>query len=404
MTLVSIPVGTPATERWIYHMIANGTIDGCQLGVDGSVQAGAESFAGRPYYFSDALGMAKAAFSPDGRNAAGQLVEAPVAPYFKTDVLDIMAAGKTLPMPCILGIRSADATWPGHAAIAAWTPGDGSFVDKAVHQWADLLKQVPRYTLCRLWHEHGNGIYGSTDNALFIANWRKIVDGLRALGAVSDTPKSGSVGIIWCPAAHGAKPGDDAKTFPGGKWVHAISRDIYTHPGIGWAESGDAWYATFNPTNGPLNPLHRPLLVSESGIEVGDPERLAKLTELGTRLKGSWKDISGYIWWAGGGNDLTDKPAGFQAEYRRIFSDPYFLPTGIYAGDVVVDPPPPPPPDCSECEADLAAAEGQIVILLDQVATAQGERDAIGRTLDAYKAQVASERTAAAAAVAAIGT
>jgi hypothetical protein len=303
MTL-AIPAGVPATSRWLYYAIFYGNIDGCQLGVDGTQLATAETFAGRNYYYQDALGQARAPFSPDGRNSSGVL-QASVTPCtqaeWNTEVNDPMnGTGFSHPVdtfPNVLGIRGADPTWPGHDAINAWTPGDLSFVDKSVTAWSVLMKSVPRLTVVRLWHEHGNGSYGPDDptytDALFKSNWRKVVDRWRVLGAVGDDVTTAKCMIAWCPAGHAGSPGDDFGTFPGTPWVHVIGRDNYYHgsadsPPSTWADVGQAWYDRFHPVTGPGNPDHRPLIIFESGVKTTVPgaERTAALIELGQRLTG----------------------------------------------------------------------------------------------------------------------
>jgi len=397
-TSVVIPAGVPETSKWMYYARVRGVLDGCQLGMGPSRThiAPIETFVGnnRGFWWTDQLGAGNAPFNPDaiGRNGTNydgvSGVSKLTSAVWTSDVINPLN-GVGLPhpidvVPNILGIRSADPTWPattgvwngtlpqmqawtasGHQAIDVWVPGDGSYVDQCIDKWANFMLTLPRLCIVRLWHEQGNGVYSDIggDWSLFISNWQKIVERLRDLGALGTDVATAKAMVAWCPASHADSPDDDSKSYPGGEWVDFIGRDIYAHTVDGthpagtfnaannWRNAAQQWYDQFNPINGPKNPEKRPMVVFEGGVETIDPERVAKMTQYYNRLKGNypdnglpigdgitpsshdgpWTGISASLWWDGSGNDLVDTPAGFQAAYTTAVTDPYFVPNGIFS-------------------------------------------------------------------------
>ncbi len=367
-----IPANVPETARWIYYARARGDYAGCILGTGPSEShvTSVEAFVdgARGFYWSTCLGAGNAPFSPDGKATLGGPVVEAVLDQAKWDseVLNPMAASynghRISVVPNILGIRGADATWPGHTAIQSWTPGDGSFVDSAINQWAFFMNQVDRLTIYRLWHEHGNSVQDDKANnwTKFKANWVKVVDRLRALGALGTDVSTAKGLVAWCPASHADNPHDDSDSLPPLTHVDVIGRDIYahqvdaTHSGqafslqANWKYAAQQWYDSYNPINGAKNPLKRPLMVFEHGVETTDPDRIAKQQQFFDRLNGTypdnglakndsgtpthdgpWPGIVAVNFWDGGGNDLNDTPTGFKAMFKQRSTLPYFLTNGI---------------------------------------------------------------------------
>lgn len=362
MSVIAYPAGVPATSRWLFHAMIDGYTGGLQLGVSaaGNPWPGStETFSGRPFYLQTVLGTGKAPFNPTGRNQAGTLVETPCTQaVWDAEVNTPQAGGGGYPrtIDCsvtVLGIRSADKTWPGGAggtggtaaqglaAINAWTLHDGSYVDTCVKAWANMMKTVSRATMVRLWHEQGNMLGGMTSsNANFISAWRKVFDAWVTLGAVYHADLSDLLGatpkclVAWCPAAHPANPSSDVASFPGTSYVHVIGRDIYKNAPNTWGDSADLWYTEFEPSVGPSNAVGRPLMAFEGGNETTDPLRVSTITEWGQRLSGTssqqhWDKISMFSWWSSASNNLIDTPAGFQAAWQAVVNGSHFMVDGL---------------------------------------------------------------------------
>ncbi len=363
---MAIPAPVPPQQRWVYYAVNYGDLAAqCAytIGPQANAMQGNENLMGRSFWWCDALGGASggAPFNPLAKtpsgaaSATGDAITA--TGRWKSEVLDVLNGSSpdvdhpTLVQPNILGIRSADDTWPGGAAMMAWTPGGPNgtaitqYVEDCVKRWADLMLNVPYAIPYRLWHEMGNAstTYGDTQMrannwANFKQVWQKLVGYLRTLGVCTDdaTGKPDFMRtkafINWCPAAHAGNPGSDVEKFPGTKYVHIISRDLYNHTGENFHDAGQAWYTEFKPGTGPSNAAGRPLIVSEAGQDTSDAEFQAKTQEMFDRLTGKhaepWDKISAWLWWNASRQGIPASGATTTLLKQQL-ATPYFIPNGI---------------------------------------------------------------------------
>lgn len=382
---MSIPAAVPATHRWIYYAINYGYLQNqCAYSVGPAPNATQmkdnEAEFSRGFYWCDTLGGAAGGspFNPTCRDWNNTLTtqDDPITTArWQDEVLGPLAGDTshvnrpTLVQPNILGTRSSDPTWPGGAALQAWTPGGPNsaanrtqYVQDCVDRWADLMLTVPYAIPYRLWHEHGNATssYGDTQMrangwAIFRSSFRKVVDYLRTRGVCVDdaTGKPNFMTtkafITWCPAGHAANPGSDVESFPhtnttsqkdGTKWVHIIGRDPYTKAGQTVEGSAQLWVDEFHPDigngagHGPSNPANRPLMAAEMGNEPADPQGLAKCQEQFDRLTGNhakpWKYISSLLWWNASSTDLnTAAGQPLETVVKNNLNTAFFIPNGI---------------------------------------------------------------------------
>jgi hypothetical protein len=329
------------TSQWMY--VAPNYV-GCQWGVGPGPQKTkqGETFANRLFYVRT-QGDGEAAFNPTGRNQAGQLVEPPVD--WSNDYADMAGTGTDLNHTIdvvftIIGKRSSDLTWPAAVggdpwgAFSAWTYGDGSYVDTCITAWAELIKTVPRAAIGRMWHEFGNATttYGQGTPTQFVQYWKKVVQRLRDLGALTLDPTDKTdelMRIAWNPASHLNNPSDNAANHPGGAWVDWNLIDLYFKPGTSDPQLFKPFYDSWNAIDGTKNPEHRPLGIAEHGFDVGLTNRDTLFTQWLNLLKTQYHGVTFVMWWNGSGNDVTDVPAGFQQAWRTGLADPYFLPDGL---------------------------------------------------------------------------
>ncbi len=406
---LAIPAGVPSHENWMYYAWKYGHLDqagaGCAFvtGPQANNQKHAETYAGRAFYWQDSLGGAAggADFNPRDNGAGrcydwnGNLAPTTEEPVtaggrWTDEVLDSLDGSDsrlnhpTLVCCDVLGTRGADFTWPGHDVINAWNPGGPNtttafnaaikhakpgggtsgastqYVEDCVVAWANLMKNIPRSIMMRMWHEQGNGVYSDAGNnwSLFNANWIKIINYWRSLGALTlDGGLDGKVLIAWVPASHGSNPSDNSESFPGTSFVDIIGLDLYIHQAWGPRDAAQLWYDAFHPDMGdglgpgPYNPDNRPLVAFEGGTDTTGPPRdpacLTKMTELFDRLEstypdngapttiagsggttvpnpahdGPWPGISAYLWWDATKQELT---AADQATYSARVNEAYF--------------------------------------------------------------------------------
>lgn len=245
----------------------------------------------------------------------------------------------------ILGNRSSDATTTTLAGVAGsgsgsgttptirniannWTVGDNSYEDKCIRGWGAILKNLTQPTLCRMWHEPDTSDwYG--DPTYFVPAWRKVYNYIMSVAP--------NVRFIWCPNGDlaASPPVDHAQYNPGSAYVHWYGVDAYSNRVDQHYTGLSKWYASFNPTNGTLNPDHKPIMICEWGLAQANTDRMIIFDELKGLLTTTYKDIKAMTYWttqATASVGITDVPKGFLSDYQTWAKSNYMNPAISWSG------------------------------------------------------------------------
>jgi hypothetical protein len=184
--------------------------------------------------------------------------------------------------------------------------------------WEMNLDEVPGHAAC----------LGSAGTAAadYVAAFRQIETVFVEAGATN-------VSFVWAPSDAEDSPLPDAY-YPGDQYVGWIGADMYDRPGYRpWSTMFADFYAKWS-TRG------KPLILSETGA-VTSPSQVAWLSDIGTSAPSQFPDLHAVVYVDA--DDLSSyvlvPGTPGMAEFAALAADPYFTPTEVEDGYLLVNRP-----------------------------------------------------------------